>query len=258
MTINKVLFNNRKVYNFLVAFQDEIELQESKFKMFKTVYFRYKMLADFFGDTDEIKKYLKLLDKKDVVKLRNVSKFKKKNEKVKDNYYISEVKPDNAFFTADDFYRPLRDMIINYYPKDIFIFEYNTEKIREIINGTRNIKNEEEKNKISENADENLKPEIIIGKLVAYNDGSIRYGKDIIKMRNQIKDLCRLFIKNPNRLITIDDIKDDIIAANKRNAIAYSTIAKYVSELRNSLKIHFNNDVIFNQKEEGWYFKPPK
>jgi hypothetical protein len=103
-----------------------------------------------------------------------------------------------------------------------------------------------------------LKASITIGKLSAYNDGTIRYGKNIIKMRNQIKDLCRLFMEHPNRLLTIDDIKNEIIRADRRTLISFRTIAKYVSELRNSLKIHFGQDVIFNQKEEGWFFKPPK
>jgi len=101
-----------------------------------------------------------------------------------------------------------------------------------------------------------LKADIVIGKLSAYNDGTIRYGKNILEMRNQLKDLCRLFMRNQNRLLTIDDIKDEIIKADRRTLTSFATIAKYVSELHNLLKIHFGEDVIFNQKEEGWYFKP--
>ena len=101
-----------------------------------------------------------------------------------------------------------------------------------------------------------LKADITIGKLSAYNDGTIRYGKNILEMRNQLKDLCRLFMRNPNRLFTIDDIKDEIIKADRRTLTSFATIAKYVSELHNLLKIHFGKDVIFNQKKEGWYFKP--
>jgi len=103
-----------------------------------------------------------------------------------------------------------------------------------------------------------LKADITIGKLSAYNDGTIRYGKNILEMRNQLKDLCRLFMRNPNRLLTIDDIKDEIVKADRRTLTSFATIAKYVSELHNLLKIHFGKDVIFNQKEEGWYFKPTK
>jgi two-component sensor histidine kinase len=104
----------------------------------------------------------------------------------------------------------------------------------------------------------NLKADISIGKLSAYNDGTIRYGKRILEMRNQLKDLCRFFMKNQNRMLTIDDIKDEIIRADRRTIISFTTIAKYVSELHNLLKTHFGKDIIFNQKEEGWYFKPPK
>jgi len=101
-----------------------------------------------------------------------------------------------------------------------------------------------------------LKADITICKLSAYNDGTIRYGENILEMRNQLKDLCRLFMRNPNRLLTIDDIKDEIIRADRRTLTSFATIAKYVSELHNLLKIQFGKDVIFNQKEEGWYFKP--
>lgn len=101
-----------------------------------------------------------------------------------------------------------------------------------------------------------LKSEITIGKLVAYNDGSIRYGNDEIKLRNQIKDLCRLFMERPRQTLTKDDIKDHLIHADRRPIISFITISKYVSELHSSLKFYYKKDVIFNQKEEGWYFKP--
>lgn len=101
-----------------------------------------------------------------------------------------------------------------------------------------------------------LKADILIGKLGAYNDGTIRYGKDILKMRSQIKELCRFFMERPNRLLTIDDIKENVVRADKRLSTPNATIAKYVSELRKLLEIHFKKDVIPNQNEEGWYFKP--
>lgn len=100
-----------------------------------------------------------------------------------------------------------------------------------------------------------LHPEISVGDLVTFNDGTIRYKNDILRLRNQLKDLCRLFMKNHKRLVTIDQIRDEIIAADKRHSTPWSTIAKYVSELHNSLKIHFKRDIIFNQKEEGWYLQ---
>ena len=62
-------------------------------------------------------------------------------------------------------------------------------------------------------------------------------------------------MKNHKRLVTIDQIRDELIAADKRHSTRWSTISKYVSELHNSLKIHFKRDVIFNQKEEGWYLQ---
>jgi len=103
-----------------------------------------------------------------------------------------------------------------------------------------------------------LKAIATANKLIAYSDGTVRYGKNILRMRNQLKDLCRLFMRNQDRLLTIDDIKDEIVRADRRSLTSFATIAKYVSELHNLLKIHFGQDVIFNQKEEGWYFRLSK
>ncbi|MBI3589491.1 MAG: hypothetical protein HY093_03735 [Candidatus Liptonbacteria bacterium] len=103
---------------------------------------------------------------------------------------------------------------------------------------------------------QDLKPEIEIKGLAGYSDGTIRYQGEMIEMRSQIKDLCRLFMDHPNRMLTRDDIQDAIINADRRKSTPRITIAKYVSELHNLLKLHFKKDVIFNQKQEGWYFKP--
>jgi DNA-binding response OmpR family regulator len=65
-------------------------------------------------------------------------------------------------------------------------------------------------------------------------------------------------MRNPKRLLTREDIKENIIAADKRKSVPKITISKYVSELRNSLKVHFKKDVIYSQKDEGWYFDPDK
>lgn len=92
--------------------------------------------------------------------------------------------------------------------------------------------------------------------LAVYSDGSIRYKGEPVEMRSQLKELCRLFIANPNRLVTLDDIREKLIAASKREHTPFSTVAKYVSELRRILEVHFHKDVLLNQKEEGWYFKP--
>lgn len=101
-----------------------------------------------------------------------------------------------------------------------------------------------------------LKVEISVGDLKAFNDGSIRYKGASIEMRNQLKDLCRLFMGRQGRLVTIDDIREELIRADKRKTTSNATISKYVSALRSSLEAHFEKDVIFNQKEEGWFFRP--
>lgn len=101
-----------------------------------------------------------------------------------------------------------------------------------------------------------LKVDMSAGDLEAFNDGSIRYKGTHIEMRGQLVALCRLFIGRPNRLVTIDDIREELIRADKRKSIPNKTLAKYVSELRAILISHFKRDVFVNQKEDGWFFKP--
>jgi len=93
------------------------------------------------------------------------------------------------------------------------------------------------------------------GELASYNDGTIRYKKEILNLPPRLKELCRLFLEKPERLIAFDDIKDRIIKASRRPNIGWDTISKYVSRLNISLEIHFGKKVIINQREEGWYLK---
>jgi hypothetical protein len=97
-----------------------------------------------------------------------------------------------------------------------------------------------------------LKVEISLGNLASYSDGTIRYAEEIINMRNQIKDLCRFFMLYPRKLLTVDNIKEEIIRANRRKSTPNATISKYVSELGTILNAYFKKEVLFNQKEEGW------
>ncbi|MEI6480435.1 MAG: hypothetical protein WCO12_02860 [bacterium] len=101
-----------------------------------------------------------------------------------------------------------------------------------------------------------LKPEIKLGNLIAYDDGTIRYKSTILNLRPQIKDLCRLFMNRHNQLVDSDCIKDEIIKATKRKSTSFDTISKYVSELHAELQIHFGKTVITNQPKDGWIFNP--
>ena len=101
-----------------------------------------------------------------------------------------------------------------------------------------------------------LKPEIEINGLSTYSDGTIRYEGSVIPMRDQLNDLCRMFMSRPNQLVLSDEIRDEIIRAERRERTRFSTIAKYVSELHSLLKECFGKDVIFNHKKEGWRFVP--
>ncbi len=102
----------------------------------------------------------------------------------------------------------------------------------------------------------NLKPEIEIGYLATYSDGTIRFKGSVIPIRDQLNDLCRMFMSRPNQLVLCDEIRDEIIRAERRERTRFSTIAKYVSELHGLLKPCFGKDVILNHKKEGWRFVP--
>ncbi len=99
-------------------------------------------------------------------------------------------------------------------------------------------------------------PEIQIGKLIIHYDNSLYFGGKTIKMRNQMVNLCRLFMEKPMRLITREDVKERIVDSEKWPTTSNETIAKYVSELHKILKIHFQKQVIFNVEGEGWRFEP--
>jgi hypothetical protein len=132
MTISPLLLSNKKILAFLLAFQEEIELQKSDPE---TVSFKYKNLSEFFGDEDEIIKYLKYLDKdQNIVRLKFISKQKIRDKKIPNDVYITEITPDNDLLSGDDFYEVRRYHKINYYPEDLFVFEYDEQKIQQTLN----------------------------------------------------------------------------------------------------------------------------
>ncbi len=98
-------------------------------------------------------------------------------------------------------------------------------------------------------------PEISVGKLVSYNDGTFTYDNQDIEIRAQLKDLLRLFMKKENELLTKEDIVTAIIDSKKRKTISPKTIAKYVHEVRKVLRNFYGKDVIFSHQKEGWIFK---
>ena len=101
---------------------------------------------------------------------------------------------------------------------------------------------------------QDIRPEIEIDSLATYSDGTIRFKGSVIPMRDQLNDLCRMFMSRPNQLVLCDEIREEIIRAERRERTRFSTIAKYVSELHSVLKLCFGKDVIFNHKKEGWRF----
>lgn len=100
--------------------------------------------------------------------------------------------------------------------------------------------------------------ELSINGLQALHDGTVRYKGATLKMRKQIRDLCILFMRNHDRVIGWDTIREWIIRADKRDQIQPFTIAKYVSELHGILQLHLKKEVLFNQAGDGWSLKIEK
>lgn len=105
---------------------------------------------------------------------------------------------------------------------------------------------------------ETFKLENSVGKLGYGSDGLIYFNMVPVDMTAQLKDLCRMFIDRPKVLVTIDDIKDTIITANRRGKTSNTTIAKYISALRVVLQPYYKSDFLISKKKEGWRFEPPK
>lgn len=101
-----------------------------------------------------------------------------------------------------------------------------------------------------------VKKEAEVSGLAVYSDGNIRFKGEALEMRGQLKELLREFVLHPDRLINIDDIKDKIIDADKREDTSADTISKYVSELRRIMRPHFKKDIFPNDKKTGWRFNP--
>ena len=85
-----------------------------------------------------------------------------------------------------------------------------------------------------------------------WTDGSITFKDEDIILRAQLRDLLRLFISNPNKIMTFDDIKDTIIKSENRGKTKNSNISKYVNELESELKKYTNNIIIKNENETGY------
>jgi len=135
MTINLSLVGNKKFQDFLSLLQTEIELQKQDTEILKIVKvgIKYKNLLTIFGDDDEIGKYLQYSEKQKITKLKHISKQRIKDKKIDDEFYISEVTPDNILISADEFYKVRRYLRANYYSEDLFIFEYDEQKIQNLI-----------------------------------------------------------------------------------------------------------------------------
>lgn len=89
-------------------------------------------------------------------------------------------------------------------------------------------------------------------KLCSWKDGRITYDTVPVTLRPQLKDLCRLFLKKPNILITFDDIRENVIATRKRDIINNKTLSKYVNELSVVLDAYSRTLKINNNPKEGY------
>ena len=91
--------------------------------------------------------------------------------------------------------------------------------------------------------------------LKAWKEGRITYDDVEITLRPQIKDLCRLFMNGAPRLITFDDIKDNIISSRKRDITTNTTISKYVSVLSTALDNYSKTLTIKLHSKNGYVLK---
>ncbi len=188
MTINKILFNNKKCQRFLSFFYEEIILQEPDNKWLKILGIKYKNLLNIFGDYDEIRKYLQYLEKQKFIKLKHISKQRVKDKKIPNDTYISKKTPDNILLTGDKFYEVMRYHKINYYPEDLFIFEYNKRKIQQFLD-----KETQARKRPAE-----------------YKDGILRFrGKEIdFRNKQNQKDLLTTLFEDPKKNWYYDEIQE--------------------------------------------------
>lgn len=130
-----VLEKDKKWQDFLVLIQRKIELQTARGdKVDKNTFnLKYKQLTAIFEDEDEIKEYLEYAEKtKELIQLRHISKQTTKDEKIPDEVFLVDKTPSNHLLTGKDFFEVKRYSKLNYYPEDLFIFEYNEKKIKEL------------------------------------------------------------------------------------------------------------------------------
>lgn len=119
---------DKKFQEFLFLLQKKVLLQEPDKKV--VIYISHKNLMSIFNDEDEVGEYLRYFEKNGFIKLRHISKQRIKDKKINDETYITEITPDNDLLSSDDFYRVKRYTRINYYPEDLFIFDYDKQKIQ--------------------------------------------------------------------------------------------------------------------------------
>lgn len=120
------------------------------------------------------------------------------------------------------------------------------------INLTKEIMLKNKKTKEPNDYQKTKKIEKEFNGLSYWTDGSITFKDEDIILRAQLRDLLRLFISNPNKIMTFDDIKDTIIKSENRGKTKNSNISKYVNELERELKKYTNNIIIKNENETGY------
>jgi hypothetical protein len=85
-----------------------------------------------------------------------------------------------------------------------------------------------------------------------YSDGTLKFATKTIRLRYQLKELFYLFLEKPNKLLTFDEIKENVISSDKNAEISNTTISKYVSELRASVKKLVGKNIIRSVPNDGW------
>lgn len=170
----------------------------------------------------------------------------------------SEIKKDGMEKNLDDLFNKMAEQLdlkiyfedkfnLNKFYRDIVeeykIFEYK--KLQTVnkpkVNGAGNTKLKEIETEYKD--------------IKLFNDGTITCNDEELSLREQLRNLCIYFIKNPNRLLNYDDIKDEIINSEKILIIKNDTIPKYVEALKKELQKHSTVVTIKNKPKVGYIFE---
>lgn len=102
--------------------------------------------------------------------------------------------------------------------------------------------------------------EVLRYKGLTLTGANVEYLSTPIEIRAQLREILRVFLKNPNTLLTYDDFTDvltDIFDPNKPSSNQRENLSKYISRLHTTLRSAdaVGKRCIFNEHKEGWLLR---